>query len=243
MEAIDTGDFPKWTVSIPVTPEAEAEPYGKRKGIDPFDVTKVWSHKDFPLQEVGVMELNENPENYFGDIEQAAFSPANVVPGLSFSPDETLQGRIFAYHDAHLYRVGTNYQQLPANRPIVPVSNTQRDGAMRFDGNQGSAVNYEPNSKGTPKQAPLFAEPPLKIFGDAARYARHDGDDPYTQPGDLFRLMTAEEQDRLTTNIAKKMESVTDGVKQRQLAHFPRPIRGMGRWWRGKLEIGMKMAA
>jgi len=90
LEAIDTGDFPKWTVSIPVTPEAEAEPYGKRKGIDPFDVTKVWSHKDFPLQEVGVMELNENPENYFGDIEQAAFSPANVVPGLSFSPDETL---------------------------------------------------------------------------------------------------------------------------------------------------------
>ena len=115
-------------------PEAEAESYSKRKGINPFDVIKVWSHTDYPLQEVGVMELNENPENYFADIEQAAFSPANVVPGLSFSPDKMLQGRIFAYHDAHLYRVGTNYQQLPVNRPIVPVSNTQRDGAMRFDG-------------------------------------------------------------------------------------------------------------
>ncbi len=241
--AIDEGNFPKWTVSIQVMPEMEAEPYGRRKGINPFDVTKVWSHKDYPLVEVGVMELNENPENYFAEIEQAAFSPANVVPGLGFSPDKMLQGRIFAYHDAHLYRIGTNYQQLPVNRPIVAVSNTQRDGSMRFDGNAGSAVNYEPNSKGTPKEAPQFAEPPLKISGDAARYDRHDGDDPYTQPGDLFRLMTPDEQDRLTTNIAKKMETVTEPVKQKMLVHFYKADPRYGEGIANKLGLQMKMAA
>ena len=224
-------------------PEMEAEVYGKRKGINPFNVTKVWSHKDYPLVEVGVMELNENPENYFAEIEQSAFSPANVVPGLGFSPDKMLQGRIFAYHDAHLYRIGANYQHLAVNRPIVPVSNTQRDGSMRFDGNAGGSVNYEPNSKGTPKEAPQFSELPLRISGDAARYDRHDGDDPYTQAGDLFRLMPADAQDRLTTNIAKKMSGVTEPVKQKMLVHFYKADPRYGEGIAKKLGMSMKQAA
>jgi len=222
-EAIERKDFPKWKLCIQVMPEAEAEKFAKSTGWNPFDLTKVWPQKDYPLIEVGVLELNRNPDNYFAEVEQAAFSPSNVVPGIGFSPDKMLQGRIFAYHDAHLYRVGTNYQHLPINRPQCPYHNYQRDGAMRFDGNAGGAPNYEPNSvDSAPKQAPAYREPPLGLSGDADRYDhwKTDGDDYYTQPGNLFRLMSEAEKDRLAANIAAAMAGVPDEIVQRQLVHF-----------------------
>ena len=165
-EAIERREFPRWTVKVQVMTEAEAA----KTPYNPFDLTKVWPHKDFPLIEVGVLELNRNPDNYFAEVEQAGFSPANVVPGISHSPDKMLQVRIFGYADAHRYRLGVNYESLPVNRPRCPVHNYHRDGAMRFDGNDGGAVNYEPNSFGGPKEDPAFREPPLHITGDADRY-------------------------------------------------------------------------
>lgn len=149
-EAIESGDYPQWRVCVQVMPEEEADTYH----INPFDLTKVWPHGDYPLIDIGIMELNRNPENYFTDIEQAAFEPSNIVPGISFSPDKMLQARIMSYADAHRYRIGVNYAALPANKPQCPVHTYHRDGNMRFDGNSGSAVNYEPNSMGGQSKIP-----------------------------------------------------------------------------------------
>jgi catalase len=217
-EAIERGDYPKWTFYVQVMPEVEAETYR----WNPFDLTKVWPHADYPLIEVGVMELNRNPENYFAEVEQAAFSPANVVPGISFSPCKMLQARIFAYADAHRYRLGANYELLPINRPrATEVNNYQRDGYMRFDGNAGAAVNYEPNSFGGPIEDPAYREPPLKIFGDADRYEQKRGvDDDYIQPGDLYRLMPPDEQERLVENIVATLKKVQKDIQERMVAHF-----------------------
>src|SRR5688572_22234582 len=179
---IARGAFPRWKFCVQVMPEQDADTYR----VNPFDLTKVWPHKDYPLIEVGILELNRNPRNYFAEVEQAAFSPSNVVPGISHSPDKMLQARIFSYPDAHRYRIGANYQTLPVNAPRCPVMHYQRDGAMRFDGNFGGATNYEPNSQGGPKECPAFAEPPLKISGDADRYSHRSGNDDYTQAGNLF---------------------------------------------------------
>lgn len=200
-EAIEKGQYPKWRLMIQVMPEMEAETYH----INPFDLTKVWSHKDYPLQEVGILELNRNPQNYFAEVEQAAFSPSNLPPGIGASPDKMLQGRLFAYPDAQRYRIGANYQHLPVNRPKNDINSYQRDGAMRFDGNNGAADNYEPNGFGGPVQDESLTEPPLKISGDAARYDAHKGNDEYSQAGDLYRLMSKEERDRLTSVIAGTM--------------------------------------
>ncbi|MCM5681714.1 catalase [Schlegelella sp. S2-27] len=220
-DAIDSKEFPRWRLCVQVMPEVEAESWSKKTGWNPFDLTKVWPYKDYPLIEVGVLELNRNPENYFAEVEQAAFSPANVVPGIGFSPDKMLQGRIFAYHDAHLYRVGTNYQQVPVNKPQCPYHTYQRDGAMRFDGNGGSGPNYEPNRfASAPKQAPAYKEPPLKVSGDADRYDHTVDGDPYTQAGNLFRVLKEDERDRLTSNIAGAMRGVPLDIIQRQLVHF-----------------------
>lgn len=228
--AIERGDYPQWRVCVQVMPEVEAEAWAAKTGWNPFDLTKVWPHGDYPLIEVGVLELNRNPDNYFADVEQSAFSPANVVPGLGFSPDKMLQGRLFAYHDAHLYRVGTNYQQLPVNQPRCPYHTYQRDGSMRFDGNGGAAPNYEPNSYAdAPKQAPQYREPPLRISGDADRYDHRDGDDPYTQPGNLYRMMSEAEKDRLTSNIAGTMAGVPDEIVDRQLGYFAKADPDYGR--------------
>ncbi len=166
------------------------------------------------------MELNRNPENYFQEIELAAFEPSNVVPGIGHSPDKMLQARIFSYADAHRYRIGTNYTALPPNRPRCPYHTYHRDGAMRFDGNFGAAVNYEPNSFNGPVQDERFREPPLTISGDADRYNHRDGNDDYTQPGNLFRLMPEDSQERLFRNIAEAMAGVPDFIVQRQLGHF-----------------------
>ncbi|WP_407294932.1 catalase [Stutzerimonas zhaodongensis] len=225
--AIERGEFPKWKMCIQVMTEEQAA----SRTENPFDVTKTWSQKEFPLIEVGVLELNRNPQNYFAEVEQAAFAPSNVVPGVGLSPDRMLQGRVFAYADAHRYRVGTNHQQLPVNAPRCPYQNYQRDGAMRFDGNGGSAPNYEPNSYGdAPKQAREYSEPGLPLTGLADRYDHRADDDYFSQAGALFRLMTAEQQALLIGNIVGAMKSVTRDVQLRQLGYFLKadPAYGIG---------------
>ena len=215
-EAIARGEFPRWKFQVQIMAEEDAETYR----WNPFDLTKVWPHKDYPLIDVGILELNRNPENYFAEVEQSAFSPSNIVPGIGFSPDKMLQARIFSYADAHRYRIGTHYEMLPVNRPKNAVHTYHADGPMRFDAPKGTDAYYEPNSFGGPKEDQRFAEPPLKISGDANRYNHRDGNDDYTQPGDLFRLMTMEQQQRLFKNIAAAMAGVPEEIVQRQLAHF-----------------------
>ncbi|MBO9666696.1 MAG: catalase [Bdellovibrio sp.] len=215
-EAVERKDFPRWALKIQVMPEADAATYK----VNPFDLTKVWNHRDYPLIDVGIMELNRNPENYFAEVEQAAFSPANVVPGIGFSPDKMLQARLFSYPDAQRYRLGVNYQFLPVNRAHAPVNTYHRDGSMRFDGNSGRQDNYEPNGFGGPIQNPAYAEPPLKLEGDVDRYNAHQDNDDFSQAGDLYRLLSAEEKDRLTTNIANAMKGVEHEILRPNIHHF-----------------------
>ncbi len=214
--AIEKGDFPRWTLYVQVMPEADA---GKH-WYNPFDLTKVWPHGDYPLIEVGVLELNRNPDNYFAEIEQVAMSPSNMVPGIGASPDKMLQARIFSYADAHRYRLGTHYESLPVNAPRCPVHHYHKDGAMRFTPNTPGDFYYEPNSFGGPAQDPAYAEPPLRIDGDAARWNHRDGNDDYRQPGDLFRMFDAGQRERLFANIAAAMQGVPDAIVERQLGHF-----------------------
>jgi catalase len=216
--AIEKGDFPKWKVQVQIMPETDAE----KTPYNPFDLTKVWPHGDYPPIDVGVLELNRNPDNYFAEIEQAAFAPSNIIPGIGFSPDKMLQARIFSYADAHRYRLGTHYEALPVNHAKCPVHHYHKDGPMRFFDNntKNPDAYYEPNSFNGPAQAPSYAEPPLRISGDADRYDHRAGNDDYKQPGDLFRLMNAEQQGRLCQNIAEAMGGVPENIVQRQLAHF-----------------------
>lgn len=214
--SIEKGDNPKWRLMVQIMPEKDAE----KTSYNPFDLTKVWPHGEYPLMEVGIMELNRNPENYFAEVEQAAFSPGNVVPGISQSPDKMLQFRIVSYGDAHRYRLGVNYESLPVNKPKCPVHTYYRDGAMRFDGNEGGAVNYEPNSAGGPVEDPQYKEPPLAISGDADRYDHREGNDDFTQAGNLYRLLPDDEKQRLHQNLAKAMQGVPQEIIDRQLGHF-----------------------
>jgi len=215
-QAIERGEFPQWRLMIQVMPERDAE----KTSYNPFDLTKVWPHKEYPLMEVGIMELNRNPENYFADVEQSAFSPANVIPGISHSPDKMLQFRIFSYADAHRYRLGVNYETLPVNRPRCETRTYHRDGTMRFDSNAGGQVNYEPNSFGGPAEDSAYKEPPMHLSGDADRYDHRAGNDDYTQAGNLYRLMPQAERDRLHKAIASAMGGVPREVIERQLQHF-----------------------
>ncbi len=215
-EAIKKGDFPKWRVCVQIMPEKEADTYH----LNPFDLTKVWPHKDYPLVEVGELVLNRNPENYFAEVEQAAFDPKNVVPGMGYSPDKMLQGRLISYPDAHRYRIGTNYEELPVNKPQCPVHTYQRDGAMRFDGNFGSAPNYEPNSFNGPVEDPAYRERPRTISGSVDRHNHRLDEDYYTQPGDLFRLMTPDARERLIGNIVASMKTVPQRIQELQIRHF-----------------------
>ncbi len=215
-EAIERGEFPRWTMYVQVMPEVEAASYR----FHPFDLTKVWSKKDYPLIEVGYYELNRNADNYFQDVEQAAFTPANVVPGISFSPDRMLQGRLFSYGDAQRYRLGVNHHQIPVNAPRCPVHSFHRDGAMRVDGNHGGRLHYEPNTYGEWQEQPDFSEPPLALGGAADRYDfRVDDADYFTQPGDLFRLMEADEQERLFGNTSRAMGDAARHIKLRHIKH------------------------
>jgi catalase len=223
-EAIERKEFPKWRVEVQIMPEKDADTYP----IHPFDLTKVWPHKDYPLIEVGTIELNRNPENYFAEVEQAAFEPGNMPPGLGASPDRMLQARLLSYPDTHRYRIGINYASLPVNKPHCPVHTYHRDGHMRFDGNDGATVNYQPNSFNGPIDDKQYNEPPLKINGDAARYDHRMGNDDYTQAGDLFRLMSADQKTQLIDNIVRAMKPVPKSIQLRQLQHFLKADKNYG---------------
>jgi catalase len=225
-DSIAKGDFPKWKVSIQIMPEKEADTYH----INPFDLTKVWPHKDYPLHEVGELVLDRNPENYFAEVEQAAFEPRNIVPGMGFSPDKMLQARLISYPDAHRYRLGVNYEGLPVNKPQCPVHTYNRDGMMRFDGNYGAAPNYEPNSFGGPTQDPHYRERAKEVSGTVDRHNHRVDSDYYTQPGDLFRLMPQDAKERLIGNIVGSMTGIPRRIQELQIQHFYKadPAYGTG---------------
>ncbi|MFI0348114.1 MAG: catalase [Chthoniobacterales bacterium] len=226
-EAIESKNFPKWKMQIQIMSEEEAAACP----FNPFDLTKVWPHKDYPVIDVGILELNRNPENYFAEVEQAAFAPSNIVPGIGFSPDKMLQARVFSYADAHRHRIGTHYEMLPINRPKHPAVTYHRDGAMRFDAPTMGDAYYEPNSFNGPKEDPSYAEPSYNLGSVAAdRYDGNTGNDNYSQTGDLFRLMSCEAQKRLCSNLAEAMTGISDEIIERQLAHFTKadPDYGAG---------------
>ncbi len=227
--AIEQGRFPKWDVKIQIMPEMDAE----KTSYNPFDLTKVWPHAEYPLIDVGVIELNRNAENYFAEIEQAAFSPSNVVPGIGFSPDKVLQARVFSYADAHRYRLGTHYESLPVNQPKCPVNHYHQAGSMNTYGLKTGHTDayYEPNSIAeSAKEDPSIKEPPLRIDGDAARFNHRDGNDDYIQPRALHDLMNADQQARLYMNTAEAMQGVAQDIIDRVLVHYDRisPAYGDG---------------
>ena len=213
LESIDNGDFPKWNMKIQVMTEKQA----KECSFNPFDLTKVWSHKNYPLMDVGLLELNRNPENYFADVEQAAFNPANVVPGIGFSPDKMLQGRLFSYGDAQRYRLGVNHNLIPVNKAKCPVTGYHRDGLMRTDENYGATLGYEPNSYGEWQEQPEHKEPHLEIEGAADHWNHREDDDYYAQAGDLFHIMSKEQQQLLFENTARNMGDAPKEIKIRHI--------------------------
>ncbi|WP_299583832.1 catalase [uncultured Microbulbifer sp.] len=216
--AIEKGEYPKWSLQLQVMPEADAA----KTPYNPFDLTKVWPHGDYPLIEVGEMELNRNPDDYFAELEQAAFSPSNTVAGIGFSPDKMLQARVFSYADAHRHRLGTHYENLPVNTPHCPVHNYYRDGEMNSTGIRTGNPDayYEPNSFGGPQEDPSVKEPPLALTGAADRYDHREGNDDYSQVRALFDLFDDAQKQRLFGNIARAMAGVPDRIIQRQLAEF-----------------------
>ncbi|QKY09108.1 catalase [Janthinobacterium lividum] len=214
-ESIENKDFPRWTLYVQIMPEKEAGTYH----LNPFDLSKVWPHGDYPLIEVGVLELNRNADNHFAEVEQAAFNPANVVPGISFSPDKMLQGRLFSYGDAQRYRLGVNHSHIPVNAPKCPFHSYHRDGQMRVDGNQGGTLGYEPNSEQEWAEQPDFREPPLSIEGAADHWNHRVDEDYYTQPRALFRLMTPAQQQALFDNTARAISGASEQVKQRHIGN------------------------
>ena len=238
-EAIERGDFPRWELKVQLMTEQEADGYR----INPFDLTKVWPHADFPLHDVGVLELNRNPENYFAEVEQSAFNPMNVIDGIGFSPDKMLQGRLFSYRDAQNYRLGVNHGQIPVNRPRCPFHSYHRDGMMRTDGNNGSAIGYEPNSYGEWQDSPEMKEPPLKLHGDAYNYNEREYDeDYYSQPGDLFRLMSPGQQKALFKNTAANLGDSELFIKQRHVRNCYKADPAYGRGVAEALGISLEDA-
>jgi len=203
--------------------DAAACPY------NPFALTKVWFPKDFPLIDVGMMELNRNPENYFAEVEQSAFNPANVVPGIGFSPDKMLQGRLFSYGDAQRYRLGVNHHLIPVNASRCPFHSYHRDGAMRVDVNYGSTLGYEPSSYGEWQEQPGFAEPPLAVEGAAAHWNHREDEDYFRQPGLLFRLMSPAQQEALFGNTARALGDAPREVKIRHIGNCLKADPAYGR--------------
>ncbi|HGM9954071.1 TPA: catalase [Providencia stuartii] len=225
-DAINKGDYPRWKLQIQVMPEAEASkvPY------NPFDLTKVWPHKDYPLIDVGYFELNRNPANYFSDVEQAAFNPANIVPGIGFSPDKMLQGRLFSYGDTQRYRLGVNHYQIPVNAPRCPFHNYHRDGAMRVDGNSGNGVTYEPNSADMFQEQPNFSEPPLTLEGAADHWNHREDEDYFSQPRALYELLDDAEHQRMFKRLAGELIEASEETQKRQIDLFKKvhPEYGAG---------------
>ena len=219
-EAIQKGDFPRWTMYLQVMTEEQA----KNHYENPFDITKIWRHKEFPLIEVGELELNRWPENYYAEVEQAAFTPAHVVPGIGFSPDKFLQGRLFVYGDAHRYRLGVNYNQIPVNQAKgveAGVRDYHRDGTMRVDGNYGRAPAYTPNSQGWWSPQPEVMEPPLELDGAMWNYDPNDDptDDNFRAGGNLYRIMTQAQRDQLIDNTARNIAPCSETIKYRHAVH------------------------
>ncbi|MBB5429682.1 catalase [Paraburkholderia sp. CNPSo 3155] len=227
-EAIERGELPRWKLYFQIMPEKEAATYK----VNPFDLTKVWSKKDYPLIEVGEFELNRNAENWFADVEQAAFNPANVVPGIGFSPDRMLQGRLFSYGDAQRYRLTVNHHQIPVNSPrgTRHYNSYHRDGLLRVDGNQGGTTSYNPNTRGAWLDQPDYSEPPLSIEGTAAHWNHRVDEDYYSQPGDLFRLMSPAQQQVLFENTARAMRGVSRPIRELHIDHCTKadPMYGAG---------------
>ena len=215
-ENIEKGNFPKWSFEIQIMSEEEA----KKCSFNPFDLTKVWPHGDYPMIKVGTMTLNENPKNYFQQVEQAAFSPSNIVPGISYSPDKMLQARIFSYPDAQRYRVGTHYEMLPVNRPIVEVNTYNLDGSMNFDIKEPTKAFYEPNSFDGPVEDKSYLEPDLAVGDIAKRYDHRVGNDDFSQPRALFLLMSNSQKEQLFSNIKDAMAGVPRDIVDRQIALF-----------------------
>ena len=239
IEAVKRGEFPKWKMFVQVMPEKDADTYH----VHPFDLTKVWPHADYPLQEVGVMELNRNVANYFAEVEQAAFEPSNVVPGIGFSPDKVLQNRILSYADAHRYRLnGPNYDQIPVNQPkgATHYATYHRDGTMVVGDNGGGRVDYEPNSFGGPVEDRSVTEPPLRLAGDAARYAyKNDDQDYYGQPRAFWeKVLDDEGRAHLVENIVGSMTNPNMGIAD------PRPIQEsmLKHWYKIHPDFGAAVA-
>ncbi|WP_234735627.1 catalase [Tellurirhabdus bombi] len=236
VEAIDRGDFPRWAMKIQVMTEEQA----RTSPFNPFDVTKVWPHGDYPLVDVGILELNEVPSNYFADVEQAAFAPAHLVDGIGFSPDKMLQGRLLSYPDAHRYRLGANYEQIPVNRCPFAVNNYQRDGQMRIDGNGGSAPNYWPNSFDNITADESYKEPAQTLESTLADWYDRNGpgeNDHYTQPGQFYsKVLSDVDRVHLVQNIVNSMKGIDGPRKQdivnRQLCHF----------FRANIQLGLAVA-
>ncbi len=214
-QAIENKEFPRWVLSVQILTEEQVTklPY------HPFDLTKVWFHSDAPLMEVGVLELNRNPDNYFSEVEQAAFNPANIVSGISFSPDKMLQGRLFSYGDAQRYRLGVNHYQIPVNTPRCPFHNYHRDGAMRIDHNSGD-ISYEPNSYGVFQDSPKLQEPFIAVDGAGAHWDHREDADYFSHPRKLFAILGEAQQKRLFNRIANDMKGIPKDIIYRQLGLF-----------------------
>lgn len=238
-EAIENGDFPRWTLAIQVMTEEKASTHRH----NPFDLTKTWPKADYPLIEVGVFELNRNPENVFAEVEQAAFSPANVVPGIGFSPDRMLQARLFSYGDAQRYRLGVNFAHIPVNAPRCPYHSYHRDGAMRTDGNKGATLSYYPNSEGVWTDSPEHMEPPLELSGDAWHHDHRKDDDHWEQPGKLFRKMTPAQQQALFDNTARSLGGACRAIQVRHIANCTRADPAYGAGVARALGLGIEFAA
>lgn len=225
-EAIESGDFPRWMLCVQIMTEAQARLHKH----NPFDLTKVWPHADYPMVEVGVLELNRNPDNVFAEVEQAAFSPANIVPGIGFSPDKMLQARLFSYGDAQRYRLGVNFNAIPVNAPKCPFHSYHRDGAMRTDGNLGSTLHYYPNSYAEWETQPGLEEVPLQLEGTVRHWDHRVDEDHFEQPGDLFRLLSPERQQALFENTARNIADAALHIKERHVANCMRadPSYGAG---------------
>jgi catalase len=237
-DSIRKGEFPAWTVSVQIMTPEQAKKYR----FDPFDITKVWPHKDFPLQPFGRMVLDRNPANYFADVEQAAFSPGNFVPGIGPSPDRLLQGRLFSYHDTHRHRLGPNYHLIPVNAPKAAVEQSyQRDGSMRTDGNSGGGPNYWPNTFGGPAPDASVAPPPVDVAGMAARHVYQLGDIDFVQPGDLYRnVMNDEQRTHLIENLVAHMRGAQKRLQVRQAALFYKVDTEYGECVAKGLELNLK---
>lgn len=230
-DAIERGEYPRWKLCIQVMSEEQASKHYH----NPFDVTKVWPHGDFPLIEVGILQLDRNPDNYFAEVEQSAFTPANVVPGIGFSPDRMLQARLFSYGDAQRYRLGVNHVHLPVNAPKCPFHSYHRDGQMRSDGNLGATTSYAPNTHGEWPASPGTSEPPLALSGDAGHWDHYTDDDHYEQPGDLYRLLEPSAKARLFANTASSLGDAPVEVKRRHIANCRRADRAYGEGVAGAL--------